>query len=269
MVGSASDLLGRQAFRHTSGSDGVLALGDLLGGAGWSDAYAVSAHGEAVAGQSLSLQGAEAFVWTPESGMVGLGDLPGGSYESSATAISANGLTVVGRGQTSGGSQAFRWTAHSGMVGLGGLAGGDQTSEALAVSANGSIVVGRSMTAEGFEAFIWDATNGMRRVEDVLSANLAYDFPNWILTAAHGISADGSVIVGTGINPDGVAQGWVAHVPVTHCLADYNNDGFGNTEDYFMFLQDFFAGNADVNIDGQTNSQDFFAFFTAFFVGCS
>ncbi|MBC7773028.1 MAG: PEP-CTERM sorting domain-containing protein [Pyrinomonadaceae bacterium] len=268
MVGSASDLLGRQAYIHTSGWQGVVALGDLLGGAGWSDAYAVSAHGDAVAGQALSSQGPQAFVWTPQEGMVGLGDLPGGAFESSASAISANGSAIVGVGQTASGGRAFRWTAQSGMVALGDLAGGDQASEALAISGNGAIVVGRSMTAAGFEAFIWDATRGMQRVEDVLASTLAYDFPDWILTAANGISSDGSVIVGTGINPDGFAQGWVAHIPVTHCEADYNNDGASNTGDYFAFLRDFFTGTADINGDGETDSQDFFAFFTAFFTGC-
>ena len=36
----------------------------------------------------------------------------------------------------------------------------------------------------------------------------------------------------------------------------------------FAFLTDLFAGNADFNHDGFTNSQDFFEFLAAFFAGC-
>src|SRR5262249_42234017 len=62
-----------------------------------------------------------------------------------------------------------------------------------------------------FEAFIWDSTNGMRKLRDVLisqGANLA----GWTLTQATGISADGSIIVGTGINPAGNMEAWLARL---------------------------------------------------------
>ncbi|MBC7773134.1 MAG: hypothetical protein H7210_11600 [Pyrinomonadaceae bacterium] len=52
------------------------------------------------------------------------------------------------------------------------------------------------------------------------------------------------------------------------CLADFNNDGIANSQDFFDFLVAFFAGNADFNSDGVTNSQDFFDFLVQFFAGC-
>jgi len=57
---------------------------------------------------------------------------------------------------------------------------------------------------------------------------------------------------------------------VPTCAADFNNDTFVNSQDYFDFITAFFASDpsADVNHDKFVNSQDFFDFITAFFAGC-
>jgi hypothetical protein len=52
------------------------------------------------------------------------------------------------------------------------------------------------------------------------------------------------------------------------CPADWNHDGTVTSQDFFDFVDAFFAGNADFNNNGTTDSQDFFDFLNAFFAGC-
>ncbi|NRA00706.1 MAG: PEP-CTERM sorting domain-containing protein, partial [Myxococcales bacterium] len=198
-----------------------MGLGDLPGGDFYSKAFAVSADGSVVVGMSDNacngaiqlLPGScayTAFRWTEEGGMVGLGDLPGGYFGSGAYAVSADGSVVVGEGisaSSTPGYEAFQWTQGSGMLGLGDLPGGGFYSKALAVSASGAVVVGGSHSASGPEAF--------RRYSVVnLGDGLTYtftvglgDLPGWLFSSsALGVSADGSVVVGSSAS----ASGWEA-----------------------------------------------------------
>ena len=208
--GSATTMVG-EAFLWTQAT-GLVALGDLSGGSANSQAQGVSPDGRIVVGLGNSGGGSEAFRWESATGMEGLGDLPGGDSDSYADGVSADSRVIVGVGSSDAGREAFRWTAPDGMVGLGDLPGGNYESGARDVSADGRVVVGYGSIsfAEPFSApFLWDETNGMQNLEDLLMAQ-GVDLAGWQLREASGVSADGSIIVGTGRNPDGFQEAWIA-----------------------------------------------------------
>ncbi|MCG8403688.1 MAG: hypothetical protein MI923_00690 [Phycisphaerales bacterium] len=194
-----------EAFRWTE-STGMVGLGALPGGTR-SSAAAVSADGQVIAGQvRLDNVGfsSEAFVWRESTGMVGLGDLPGGLFRSEALGISADGSVVVGSANGATGTEAVRWTEQGGISPL-GISGSAQ-----AVSADGSVIVGGT----GSAAFVWDAERGLRNLQIFMATEFGLsELAGWNLNIAHGISADGTTIVGTGTNPAGQTEGWIAVIP--------------------------------------------------------
>jgi hypothetical protein len=64
------------------------------------------------------------------------------------------------------------------------------------------------------------------------------------------------------------ASPWFRAGPGGPCPPDWNEDGLVNSQDFFDFLGDFFAGSADFNNNGETNSADFFDFVRALVAGC-
>ncbi len=204
----------REAFRWTI-AEGMIGLGDLPGGDYNSVARAVSADGSVIVGDSGSAEAtygvAEAFCWTQATGIIALGDFPDGAYNSIAYGVSADGSIVVGRGYSGAFDEwtheAFRWSAQSGLVRL-GFAPGDDWSIANAVSADGNSIVGDN----GNHAIIWDPRHGMRRLKDALIDDYGLDLAGWELTSAAGITPDGKTIVGSGTNPAGQSEAWIANL---------------------------------------------------------
>ncbi len=240
VVGESHSDPGWQAFRWTE-AEGMVGLGDLPGGLFRSEASGVSADGSVIVGRGRPEGGLvhEACRWTAEGGIEGLGFLPGDGPSSMAFCVSADGLVIGGRALSTdfGMEIGFRWTADEGMVSLGVLDNGKPTRGAWGVSADGSVMVG----AGGFpnkspEAYRWTTMNGAIALgflpggtasgTDVLTPDglIAFGGSNsaqgpqlvrWtegegmiglgVATNTDDVTADGSIVVGSGIDFDGAA----------------------------------------------------------------
>ena len=213
VVGSSNTSSSVEAFSWNS-SGGMMPLG-FLTSYDMSSASGVSVDGATVIGESEnSTSGSvQAFRWTAGTGMVGLGFLTGDDG-SSASAVSADGSTIVGvsTNSSTGSVANFLWTSGGGMSSLGMLPG-DTFSFPLAVNSNASVVVGESVGLSS-RAFRWTALSGMQSVQDLLTS-AGLNLTQWQLTAATGVSADGTIITGNGIDPNGLLQAWIATLPST------------------------------------------------------
>jgi len=125
----------------------------------------------------------------------GLGDLPGEEFWSEARGISPYGHTVVGSGKSwASDRDAFRWTTATGIQRLGDIPPGAYHPQPSDASAFGTVVVGymayRAGTSQGYcQGYYWTEADGF----DTLPYVDAKSDAGW----ANGVSADGSVIVGT------------------------------------------------------------------------
>jgi uncharacterized membrane protein len=187
-------------------------LGFLPGG-NYSTAEGTNSDGSKVVGYGGSSEGERAFLWSAQGGIQSLGTIP--NYPiSRGAAISRDGTTAVGYCQGVGGGppQAFRWTLEEGIVPLGAPVG-RTSSFALAVSADGSVIVGDCSGNDSLShPFMWTTELGPVSLEVYMAQNLGYDLTGWRLGAAQGVSADGTIIIGSGIY-NGIQRGWVAVIP--------------------------------------------------------
>jgi probable HAF family extracellular repeat protein len=180
-----------------------------------SSARDVFQNGQVIVGTGRSQLGQQAYVdgdYVYYSGVreIGLGDLDGGIFESAAAKGVSGGSVIVGYGNSALGQEAIRWSRANGMVGLGDLPGGAFSSRALAATADASQIIGAGSTALGPTAFTWDSQHGMRDLNAVLDIGNLSGISGLRLTEASAISADGSAIVGSAVDSQGVGQSWIA-----------------------------------------------------------
>ena len=192
----------------------VTDLGFLMMGTD-SKGHAVCGLGAAAVGSTVDRRGVQrAFRWKNQK-MVALRHfaLNAVSY---AEGCSDNGKVVVGTSSDKAGNLlAARWSP-TGLLSLGTLGG--NMSEAHAVSADGSIVVGAAGLpsvdgASQFAAFRWTSAKGTEQLSKVLESLLGvnnvqfcHQVPcpagTWFIDMALGVSANGTVIVGTTWDPN-------------------------------------------------------------------
>ncbi|MCH7546894.1 MAG: hypothetical protein IID30_10895, partial [Planctomycetes bacterium] len=106
-----------------------------------------------------------------------------------------------------------------------------------------------------------DATNGLQSLQAVLEGQLGLDLTGWTLLDARGVSADGTTIVGWGINPEEFTEAYIAVIPgLGGCLADITGDGTVNVTDLLSLLGAWGSCPApcppDINADGTVNVTD-------------
>lgn len=225
-----------QAFLWRDGS--VTPLG-FLGAEPDSFARAVCGPGHALVGSTQSA-GGRAFRWSATTGMQDLGALRPDA-PSYALDCSGDGAVVVGVSGDDKGLPPVRWD-QTGVRSLGTLGG--NSGEAHGISTDGSIVVGAAGLPfvngiSEFAAFTWTtATRKMEQLSRVLQASgvstpFCHDpstcpAGTWYLQLALAVSADGRVIVGTGVNPQdqfeayrAVMSGGAGSPAPTSCAAGF------------------------------------------------
>lgn len=273
IVGRSDSTDGVQAFRWTL-TNGMVGLGDLPGGSFESKAIAVNADGSVVTGTSLSAQGEEPFIWSDATGMTGLDGHPTNFIWSRAANISADGTTVVGtitRWFDPANPDPFHtyptgffWTQASGMqyISSKSMNGTIYNFTPTNSTPDGSVIAGNVYQKD---IFLWTERSGIR----LLSDYPGIDLTGWKIDETLGVSDDGRVVVGSGRNPDGKMEAFIAIFP-PECLSDYNSNSVRDVQDLFGYINAWLAKDAaaDVNNDTAVDVADLFAFINAWLAGC-
>jgi uncharacterized membrane protein len=252
----------------------ISGLGYLAPGGFQSLALGVSLDGTTIVGGSDAASDYLAFKIGSDGVMTQLATLPG-LVTSEAKAVNQDGNVIVGTATLPGRTAALIWT--NGVVSeLADLSGGFNFASANACDSTGDVVVGRSSSDAGLEAVVW--RNGrVHIIRELLTAAGVTSHVGWFLSNANGVSSNGLVVCGSGINPNGETEGWVATLPETDpvpCAADFNGDGFLDFFDYDDYVNCFETGicppgkTADFNGDNFVDFFDYDDFVTAFELGC-
>ena len=202
-----------EAARWTA-AGGVEGLGWLAHQNPESVAKDVSTDGSVIVGETYNVVLAPGFRWTAATGMEPMEplDVPAGGAQA-IVAVSGSGEKIVGL--ASGGG--YVWSEAEGYVALGNPWNPGIPKIPRDVSYAGTRIVGGNFASGSSAAFLWEAGKGMRELHAVLEEDYGLDLTGWTLLDANGISPNGRWIVGDGINPAGVREGWVAFLGSPPC----------------------------------------------------
>lgn len=220
VIGTLSDgVIAEEAVRWKDGGIEKLGLLDPANANARSIARTLSEDGSVIAGQSVNAAGEfQAFQWREGSGISALPFLAAsaGQY-SDVYDMSADGSVIVGMSTNASSSwEAVKWTDGV-AAGLGFLGGASGSSKATGVSRDGTTIIGDSTNSSGGidfqQAFVWREGSGMVALDGLVGPESQV----FQLSFAKGLSADGSVIVGSAYDADyySYAVVWNAEGDVT------------------------------------------------------
>jgi uncharacterized membrane protein len=174
-------------------------------------ARAISSDGSVIAGGVSGGGVNRTVVWTSD----GIQILPNPANETYSIPweISGDGSTVVGH-YSSNNFLPCIW--RNGTIVPLPLLPGVTSATATNVSFDGSLVFGNSMDSNlnpNGNAFIWDQTNGTRLLADFLQNDFGLNLEGWNLMGVSATDDSGNIIVGSGINPQGQQELWIATIP--------------------------------------------------------
>lgn len=199
-----------------------------------------------MAGGSPSNVASEEACYWQSSQATRLSPPPPQSFSTGVWGASADGSILVGGGSIGSDEFSFRWKFSTGLIKLGN---GAYSTELYATSADGELLAGLLTTDGGDSAAIWDAQRGWQNIHDLLETKYGVvSVTGWYLESVRCISADGQTVAGTGYNPQGNYEGWIAFIPrPAPCPADVNGDRVVDLSDIAAELSLFGATPASPN----------------------
>lgn len=225
----AGGVVNQSLFHRTSdallwtSAGGERNLGNIPGFQGEASITGVSNDGSVVVGFATD-SARRPVTWTSAGGfevLPGLPTAPPSGTIGVAVEVSADGSTIVGAIEADGAMRPAFWNAARQVTTL-DLFPGYQVGEAVAASNNGVVVGNWRETEFSTEleslAFIWNESAGARPLQDVLVSDFGLDLSGWTLRVVTDITPDGTVLVGSGINPRGELQAFRVVIPAPGVL---------------------------------------------------
>jgi probable HAF family extracellular repeat protein len=198
-----------------------------------SRALGISDDGGTVAGwrtfDTAGVTRREAMLWVARA-PVGLGDLIAGhemiepGSDSVGLGLSGDGLTLVGSAGERGHAFSLSAQRFACLERQDGLCFKNFGSATLALDASrdGSVIVG-SVTPP-FDAAMLAVGDRFDNLQALLEQQFGLAV-GWTLGEATGVSADGTTLVGNGVNPSGEREAWIVRISPSHVTARLARNG--------------------------------------------